>query len=263
MVTEHEPPNDEDLVLLPAELLRDVLRRAVPPPEVVAEEDGWSVLLHGHPVAADAVTLDQALADFLRALRDYADAWEDGLHSAPDHRQAAALVQLVTLEDDDALLAWARGDERAQRDDARRGRRMSRPTSVPMPHAVRERLERVAGRTGERAERVASRLIDEGLRMAEHPDIVFVDAGAGGRIATLARGPRVAAVVEVLTGLEASGEERIAQAAEWLSIHPSEVRTALGYYAAFTEEVDEGLRLRVEVAAEERERHDAEQALPG
>ena len=263
MVTEHEPPNDEDLVRIPAELLRDLLRRAVTPPEVVAEEDGWSVLLHGHPVAAHGATLDEALADLVSALRDYADAWEDGLHSAPDHHHAAALVQLVAVEDDDALVAWARGYERAQPDDPRRGRHMSRPTSVPMPHDVRERLERVAGRTGERAASLATRLIDEGLRMTDHPGIVFVDAGAGGRIATLARGPRVAAVVEVLTGLEASGEERIAQAAEWLSIHPSEVRTALGYYAAFTEEVDEGLRLRVEVAAEERERHDAEQALPG
>jgi hypothetical protein len=99
--------------------------------------------------------------------------------------------------------------------------------------------------------------------MTEHPGIVFVDAGAGGRIATLARGPRVAVVVEVLTGLEATGEERIAQTSEWLSIHPSEVRTALGYYAAFTEEIDEELRLRLEVAAEERERYDAEQALLG
>lgn len=113
---------------------------------------------------------------------------------------------------------------------------MSQPTSLRMPPDVRERLERVAGRTGERAASLATRLIDEGLRMTEHPGIVFVDAGAGGRIA---------------------------QTAEWLSIHPSEVRTALGYYAAFTEEIAEELRLRLEVAAEERQRYDAEQALLG
>ena len=98
----------EEFVLLPAALLRDVLRRAVPPPEVVAELDGWSVLLHGHPVASDGATLDEALADFLSALRDYATAWEERLHAAPDHRHAAALVQLVALDDDAALLAWAR-----------------------------------------------------------------------------------------------------------------------------------------------------------
>ena len=100
----------DDFVLLPADLLRDVLRRAVPPPEVVAEHEGWSVLLHGHPVAADGATLDEALSDFLSALRDYADAWEDHLHAAPDHRHAAALVQHVALCDEAALLAWARSD---------------------------------------------------------------------------------------------------------------------------------------------------------
>ena len=99
----------EDFVLLPADLLRDLLRRAVPAPEVVAEDDGWTVTLPGHPVAADGATLDAALADFVSALRDYADAWEERLHRAADHRHAAALVQHVALADDDTLLAWARG----------------------------------------------------------------------------------------------------------------------------------------------------------
>jgi hypothetical protein len=120
---------------------------------------------------------------------------------------------------------------------------MSQPTSLRIPTGVRERLDRVATRTGERDASLATRLIDEGLRMAEHPGIVFIDAGAGGRVPTLVRGPEVAEVVEVLTGLEATGEERIAQTAAWLSLHPSEVRIALAYYAAFGAEVDEERRL--------------------
>ncbi len=140
---------------------------------------------------------------------------------------------------------------------------MSQPTSLRIPSDVRDRLDRVATRTGERGASLATRLIDEGLRMAEHPGIVFIDAGAGGRVPTLARGPEVAEVVEVLTGLDATGEERIAQTAAWLSLHPSEVRVALAYYAAFGAEVDEERRLRLEVAAEERARYDAEQALLG
>ena len=55
----------------------------------------------------------------------------------------------------------------------------------------------------------------------------------------------------------------IAQTAAWLSIHPSEVRIALAYHAAFTDEIEEQRRLRLEVAAEERARYDAEQALLG
>lgn len=140
---------------------------------------------------------------------------------------------------------------------------MTAPTSLRIPPDVRERLDRVATRTGERVASLATRLIDEGLRMAEHPGILFIDAGAGGRVPTLARGPEVADVIEILTGLEATGEERITQTAAWLSIHPSEVRVALAYYAAFGAEVDEERRLRLEVAAAEHARYDAEQALLG
>jgi hypothetical protein len=100
---------DQDFALLPAGLLRDVLLRAVPAPEVIAEADGWSVLLPGHPVAADGATLDAALQDFISALRDYATAWDERLHLATGQRHAAALVQHVTLSGDDVLLAWARG----------------------------------------------------------------------------------------------------------------------------------------------------------
>jgi hypothetical protein len=101
--------DDEAFVLLQADLLRDLLARAVPAPEVIAEEDGWTVLLQGHPVASDGSTLDAALDDFVVALRDYATAWDERLHRAPNHQHAAALVQHVTLSDDKALLRWARG----------------------------------------------------------------------------------------------------------------------------------------------------------
>jgi hypothetical protein len=108
---------DQDFALLPASLLRDVLRHAVPAPEIVAEDDGWTVLLPGHPVAADGMTLDDALRDFVSALRDYADAWDDRLHRAPNHQHAAALVQHVSVSDDDELLSWAHGphDQRVLR----------------------------------------------------------------------------------------------------------------------------------------------------
>lgn len=99
----------QDFALVPAPLLRDVLRRAVPAPEVIAEDDGWTVVLPGYPVAADGTTLEEALHDFVYALRDYAHAWDDRLHRAPNHQHAAALVQHVSVSDDDELLGWARG----------------------------------------------------------------------------------------------------------------------------------------------------------
>jgi len=100
---------DEDFAILPASLLSAMLQRAVPAPEVIAEDDGWTVLLPGHPIAADGTTLDEAVRDFVAALRDYADAWNDRLHRAPNHQHAAALVHHVAVSSDDDLLAWARG----------------------------------------------------------------------------------------------------------------------------------------------------------
>lgn len=102
---------EQDFALVAAPLLRAVLRRAVPAPEVLAEDGGWTIVLPGHPVAADGSTLDEALLDFVHVLRDYAADWDDRLHRAPNHQHAAALVQHVSVSDDDDLLLWARGSQ--------------------------------------------------------------------------------------------------------------------------------------------------------
>jgi hypothetical protein len=138
---------------------------------------------------------------------------------------------------------------------------MSQPTSIRLPAPVKERLDRAAAATGERPASLSVRLIDEGLRMAEHPGIAFHDSPAHGRVASIAGGPDVAEVIDVLTGLESQGDDRVAETAEWFGIHPSRVRAAMGYYTAFREEIDHQLDLRRREAAELRARYDAEQAL--
>ena len=138
---------------------------------------------------------------------------------------------------------------------------MTSPTSLRIPTDVRERLDRVAAHRSERAASLATRLIDEGLRMTEFPGITFKDSAASGRVPTLMRGPEVAVVIGVLSGLEATGEARITETAEWLDIHPSEVRLAIAYYTAFADEVDARRELQDRSAAEDRARYDAEQAL--
>ena len=72
----------------------DLLQRAL--------QHGW--LLQG-------VILDEALRDFVSARRDYADAWDERLHRAPNHRHAAALIQYVCVSEHDELLAWASGPD--------------------------------------------------------------------------------------------------------------------------------------------------------
>jgi hypothetical protein len=99
----------QGFALVPIDLLTEALARSVPTPVAVPDGDGWSVLLPGHPVAADGDTLDAAVDDFVSALRDYATAWQERLHLAANHRHAALLVQLITAVDDDALRGWIVG----------------------------------------------------------------------------------------------------------------------------------------------------------
>ncbi|WP_433179488.1 prevent-host-death protein [Actinoallomurus sp. CA-150999] len=78
--------------------------------QVVAEGGGWSVFLPGLPIAADGTTFDDAIAEMVDALRDYAHDWQERLREAPNHRQQWGLVQLIDLSNDDQLRDWLIGD---------------------------------------------------------------------------------------------------------------------------------------------------------
>lgn len=138
---------------------------------------------------------------------------------------------------------------------------MTQPTSLRFPDPVKDRLDQAAARTREKPSSLAVRLIDEGLRMAEHPGVTFHNSPAHGRVAALAGGPDVAEVIDVLTGLKTDSEQRIDETAEWFDIHPSKVRIAMGYYTAFTDEIDRQIDQRRREAAELRERLQAQQTL--
>jgi hypothetical protein len=140
---------------------------------------------------------------------------------------------------------------------------MAHPTSLRLAADVKRRLDEAAADLRETPSALAVRLIDEGLRMAAHPGIAFHDSLAHGRVAAVVGGPDVAEVVDVLTGLEATGEARLLEAAEWLGLHPTQVRAAIRYYAAFPDDIDAELALRRTEAAEQRARYDVERALLG
>jgi hypothetical protein len=118
-----------------------------------------------------------------------------------------------------------------------------RPSSSPKPFSVRlseralARLDAGARRRGEPKSRTAERLIDEGLRMEEHPGIVFRD-GPAGRRAALASGPDVWEVIETVIGTGLTGEDAVAQAAKWGGVSPAQVRLAVRYYGDFQDEID-------------------------
>jgi hypothetical protein len=121
-----------------------------------------------------------------------------------------------------------------------------------MNAGILDRLDRRARRRGEARSRTAERLIDEGLRMEDHPGIVFRD-GPAGRRAALAGGPDVWEVIETLHTTGLKGDEAVAATAEWGSLAVAQVRTAVGYYADFRDEIDE----RISRNGEEADRQHA------
>jgi hypothetical protein len=74
--------------------------------EVVAEADGWSILLPGLPLAVDGDSFEEALDDMVAALREYAEDWADHLRHASNHEQNWGLVQIIDLSSDEQLRDW-------------------------------------------------------------------------------------------------------------------------------------------------------------
>jgi uncharacterized protein (DUF433 family) len=113
------------------------------------------------------------------------------------------------------------------------------------------RLDVGARRRGEAKARTAERLIDEGLRMEDHPGVVFRD-GPSGRRAALAGGPDVWEIIETLRGTGLTGEQAIAATAEWGALTHAQVHAAVRYYADFCDEVDERIEFNRQEADRQR-----------
>lgn len=115
---------------------------------------------------------------------------------------------------------------------------MGSPLSVRFDDQVLERLRRRAGAVpGLTASGLAHRLVDEGLRMAEHPGVVFKE-GTTGRRAALAFGPDVWEVVLFLRQVDARDEAALEAGAETFALPVARLRGAVRYYAAYTAEID-------------------------
>jgi len=121
------------------------------------------------------------------------------------------------------------------------------------------RLDRGARRRGEAKARTAERLIDEGLRMEDHPGIVFRD-GPAGRRAALAGGPDVWEVIGTVKGTGLTGDEAVRATAEWGALTQAQVRAAVRYYADFHEEIDQRIALGRDEAERLRAAWEREQA---
>lgn len=123
-----------------------------------------------------------------------------------------------------------------------------------------ERLRHDAAQRAESISGMGERLIDEGLRMARHPGIVFRD-GPAGRRAGLAAGPDVWEIVGLLRGARGGVEKRVAGAAEQLGLTVAQVRTASRYYAEYPDEIEAQIATNEDAADRELAAWEAERRL--
>jgi hypothetical protein len=112
------------------------------------------------------------------------------------------------------------------------------PRSIRFDDAVLARLRQHAvAEAGGNVSALAHRLVDEGLRMAEHPGIIF-KPGPSGRRAALAYGPDVWEVVKFLREIDERGPAALVAAAEVLAVDVSRITSAVSYYGAYGDEID-------------------------
>jgi hypothetical protein len=133
------------------------------------------------------------------------------------------------------------------------------PTPVRFEAAVAARLSSfVAANPGLSLSSAANRLVDEALRMEEHPGIMF-RPGPSGRRAGLVSGPDVWEVVRAVKSARRSEpdlpeDELIALLADNTGVPARSITVAVRYWASYPDEVD------AEIAAAEAAEDAAEQA---
>jgi uncharacterized protein (DUF433 family) len=119
------------------------------------------------------------------------------------------------------------------------------------------RLDQRAREIRETRTGLAERYVEEGLRMDEHPGIAFADGPTGRRAVVLGTGLDVWEVVATLEQNRGS----VKAVAAYLELPETAVRVAVGYYAAFAEEIQEILDRQAAIAERERARAERERAL--
>lgn len=113
----------------------------------------------------------------------------------------------------------------------------TRHVTVRLDADVVDRLDARSQSTERNRPELITRYVDEGMRMEDHPGIVF-RSGPAGRRAALAAGPDVWEVIRVVRNVEGSGEAAVTEAAAWLSLAREQIDSAVRYYSEYPDEVD-------------------------
>lgn len=125
----------------------------------------------------------------------------------------------------------------------------SQHLSIRLPRETVERLDELSCQSDSTRSEAARTLIEEGLRMMDHPGIVF-RPGPTGRRAGLAIGPDVWEIVGAIHNLTGHVDDPVTVLGEQICLSTHEIKLALNYYRAFPKEVDRRIALNDTVAAE-------------
>jgi hypothetical protein len=138
---------------------------------------------------------------------------------------------------------------------------MSTPLSIRFDATLLARLRRRAtSTTGASVSALAQRLIDEGLRMADHPGVIFKD-GPSGRRAALAFGPDIWEVAKFLREADERGPAALDAAAEVFALDASRIAVAVSYYGDYRDEINAEITDADEASARAEEAWRAERQL--
>lgn len=112
------------------------------------------------------------------------------------------------------------------------------PFSARLDAELIPRLKRLSVREGVTVSQLAERFIEEGVRAAELPGIVF-RPGPTGRRAGLHGGPDVWEIVrDVLHARAGRARDPVAVVVRSTNLSEAQVRLALAYYARYPDDVD-------------------------
>ena len=112
---------------------------------------------------------------------------------------------------------------------------MSQPLSVRLNESTISRLGARARRIHLPPRTLAQRYVEEGLRMDEHPMIRFAEGPSGRRARLLGTGKDIWKIIAVVKDNRGDGTE----AARYLEMPIGLIQAAIGYYGAYTAEIDQ------------------------
>ena len=125
-----------------------------------------------------------------------------------------------------------------------------------------KQLQAHTRQTGQSMSNTMRILLEEGIRMENHPGIVF-RSGPAGRRPALAVGPDIWEIARLFQNIDERGEALVMRVAEEMDLAPDQVRIALRYYSEYKAEIDAWIQRLDEFAEREQAAWLREQELFG